>query len=337
MARENGDAAKRVCGDFMTNAGDVLVADSVGGRVPARARAQVHSVFRRACNIETDAGALLTLLAPGCGNLPHGIRCLSPINARLRPGQPATLECAALSVPAAGLVVDLSRAAVWRGTVSAASPELRDSQAHGALGILRGTLRNHAPDRGVAPALFRSGDPRSVFERALRSRIVRSLPIIARATGAGDAGAVVSALRALLGLGGGLTPAGDDFIVGYLAALWSRSYREPGIAALLRALAGPVGQLSLRTNAISRQMLLDALEGHFAERLTEVVNCICRGGDVASAARRALEVGHSSGADVLCGLLFGFAPGLVAGPARIAAEDAYFGDVAAALPAANAC
>lgn len=289
-----------------------MLADGVGARVPRRARAQVHSVFLRACNIETDSGELVTLLAAGSGNVPHAIRCappFEPLSRMLRQGQAANLEDATLRFPAAHLVVDFSRATVWNGRIAAASPGLRCAE-------LREALRHHAPDQGIAPALFSSGRPHSALQRALAARVAQTLPILARATECGDAGAAVSALSALVGLGAGLTPAGDDFIVGYLAALWSRSRREPGIAALLRALVAPVGQLSLHTNAISRQMLLDALQGHFAERLTEVVRCICDDGDVAGAAMRALEVGHSSGADALCGLLFGYSPAPAASPIR---------------------
>ena len=324
----------------MTDGGKVLLAASVGVRVPPCALAQVHSVFLRACNFETDSGELLTLLAPGCGNLPHGIRCapsIGPLFSRLRQGQAAILDDAALRVPAAGLVVYLSRAAIWNVTVAAAPSGLHGAQPHGALRELRETLRKHAPRLGFAPALFSSARPRSTIERALFARMVQSLPILARATEARDAAAIVSALSVLVGLGAGLTPAGDDFIVGYLGALWSRSYREPGFAALLGELAIPVGRLSAQTNAISRQMLLDALQGHFAERLTDVVRCVCDGGNVAGAAMRALEVGHSSGADVLCGLLFGYSSTLMAGPIRASVTDNRFGDRRAARTAAVAC
>ena len=318
----------------MTDEGKVLFADSVGARVPLHARAQVHSVFLRACNIETDSGELITLLTAGSGNLPHGIRCASPfapLSQRLRPGQVAILEGATLRIPAADFVVDLSRAAVWNGTIAAASPGIRDQASHGALRELRETLRRHAPDEGVAPALFSSCNPHSMLERALVARIAQTLPILARATETRDTGPVVAALSALVGLGAGLTPAGDDFIVGYLAALRSRSRGDPGTAALLDALAVPVGLLSLHTNAISRQMLLDALQGHFAERLIEVMRCVCGGGDVAAATRRALEVGHSSGADVLCGLLFGYSPALTARHIQGSATENHFGDRAAAI------
>ena len=315
-------------------------ADSVGACVPPRARAQVHSVFLRACNIETESGELITLLAPGSDNVPHGIRCappLPPFSLRLRRGQVANLEVAMLCISTADFMLDLSRAAVWNGTVADASPGLRGAQAQAALRELRETLREHAPVQGVAPALFSSVSPRSTIERALVARMAKTLPILARATETGDAGAAVSAMRVLVGLGAGLTPAGDDFIVGYLAALWSRSRREPGIAALLNALAVPVGQLSLCTNAISRQMLLDALQGHFAERLIEVMHCVCAGGDVAGATMRALEVGHSSGADVLCGLLFGYSPALTARLIQTSATENRFGDLPAARAAAIAC
>ncbi len=281
----------------MTAAG-LLFADSVGARVPPRARAQVHSVFLHACNIETQAGELVTLVAPGSGNLPHGIRCAAPF-ARLHQGQAAELGDATLRFPAAEIVVDFSRAAVWNGRVAAVSPGQRGAE-------VQRVLRSRVPDQGIAPTL----------QRALVARMAQTLPLLARATANREVDAVVAALSALVGLGPGLTPAGDDFIVGYLAALWSRSRREPGIAALLLALAPPVGRLALQTNAISRQMLRDALQGHFAERLTDVVRCICEGGDVAAATMRALQVGHSSGADVLCGLLFGYSLAADAGTMR---------------------
>jgi hypothetical protein len=177
--REIGNAdVGRVSGGTVTGDGKPLLADSIGARVPPRARAQVHSVFLRACNIETDSGELVTLLAPGCGNLPHGIRCASPIapfSARLRQGQEANLEGATMRIAAADFVMDFSRAAVWNGTVAAASPGLRGAGAQGTLRELCETLREHAPDQG-APALFsRQPYPRSSVRW---SRAGATLPIL---------------------------------------------------------------------------------------------------------------------------------------------------------------
>jgi hypothetical protein len=52
---------------------------------------------------------------------------------------------------------------------------------------------------------------------------------------------------------------------------------------------------------------------------------------------RALQVGHSSGADVLCGLLFGYLPTLTAGSMLACATENYLGDRDAARAAVIAC
>jgi len=53
-----------------------------------------------------------------------------------------------------------------------------------------------------------------MLERALGARMAQTLPDSGPRDRTSDAGTVVSALSALVGLGAGLTPAGDDFIVG---------------------------------------------------------------------------------------------------------------------------
>jgi hypothetical protein len=54
-------------------------------------------------------------------------------------------------------------------------------------------------------------------------------------------------------------------------------------------------------------MLSDAAQGRFAERLINVTLAVAGAGDVVDATMGALASGHSSGADTLCGLLFGYA------------------------------
>ncbi len=293
-------------------------ADRIGDRVPARARGRVHSVFERACNIETPAGELVTLLAQALGNVPHGIQLAGPVapfEAWLAPGQYAILDSAALCLPDAGITVDLSCATVWRGAVAAVPTDHCSMDADGAaiavsLRELRATLFERALEQGFAPLLAAAAGARSPVERALATRLSRALPLLARATERRDIPAVAAATARLVGLGPGVTPSGDDFIAGYLAALWSRAGFDSGLDAILPSLADALAPLFLRTNAISRQMLSDAAQGHFAERLIDVTVAIAGGGDVVDATVHALASGHSSGADTLCGLLFGYAPHL---------------------------
>ena len=291
----------------------MLSADCVGDRVPVRARGRVHSVFERACNIETDAGELVTLLAETLGNIPHGIRlagATAPFESWLVPGQHAILENSMLRVPDAEVSIDLSAAALWCGKVAPVPSDSGGATIAMTLRALRATLYERAPEQGIASLLATRDGVNSAVARAFSARLSQALPMLARATERRDVSAVAAALARLVGLGPGLTPSGDDFIAGYLAALWSRAGCDRGIDAMLQPLADALAPLFLCTNAISRQMLSDAAHGRFAERLVDVTNALAGAGNVADATVHALANGHSSGADTLCGLLFGYAPDL---------------------------
>jgi hypothetical protein len=283
-----------------------LAADSVGAFVPRNAGGSVHSVFRRACNIETRDGGLVTLLAPELGNLPRGIRCTLPgdlLAARLRAGQHAMIEDAALHVPAARLRVDFSRAPVW--CCEPATIDVRNAATGEALHRLRALLARHTPAAGFAPLLFGTGGARTAWDRAVGARLGETLPRLTSALLEQDAGRFAAALARLIGAGVGLTPSGDDFIVGLLAALWSRTGTEAAIAALLDELVSPFARLASRTDVVSRQQLDDAVHGRFAQRLIDVLRALAQQRDATGPVELALASGHSSGADTLSGLWFG--------------------------------
>jgi hypothetical protein len=115
------------------------------------------------------------------------------------------------------------------------------------------------------------------------------------------------AWEALLGLGPGLTPAADDFLVGFLAAhkLFSSPFGERlgdgGVKTRLEERA------RMKTVPTSSQFLKCALEGIFSEILYLAFD------DLRSRAPKGdreqiqyfLKWGHSSGADTLTGVVFG--------------------------------
>ena len=114
-------------------------------------------------------------------------------------------------------------------------------------------------------------------------------------TGAGDPPEPVAGL---IGLGPGLTPSGDDFLVGALALLHALAERRAH-AALARVISGvPRGS----TSALSECLLKTAAAGHFGENLCRAVSAVVTGmPDQAVAAIR--KIGHSSGWDMLAGIL----------------------------------
>lgn len=104
------------------------------------------------------------------------------------------------------------------------------------------------------------------------------------------------ALTGLIGLGTGLTPSGDDFLCGLLAGL-----RLPAqTSGLLSCLSEKISVHLEDTNDISAAFLSCALNGQYSM----AVNSLCRLPDTKTILSSFLEIGHSSGIDTLCGVLY---------------------------------
>jgi hypothetical protein len=120
---------------------------------------------------------------------------------------------------------------------------------------------------------------------------------------------VLPALRAstgVVGLGRGLTPAGDDFLGGYLYAL--RTVSETHCMALGIDWEGVIAWLhsvAHRTNVISHCMLLDHAHGVACAPLAGFVRAALEGASAAQLAQMAFDVagiGESTGRNLLAGV-----------------------------------
>ena len=204
-----------------------LEAISAGVAVPTdRFAGVVHSVFRQACNIRTDRGDLLALLAPQLGNAPHGVRIELPpglaFSDHLRPGQRVGCRAAVLRVAGTGFAVDLAGAERWRSELETLATDLRRAEVALASQAAWQALARHRRRLGQNPLT------EAVGARGLA---------LARASRALCAPEAAAAIRRLIGCGPGLTPAGDDLIVGFLAGLWSTRSDDPTRRRFLDALA----------------------------------------------------------------------------------------------------
>jgi hypothetical protein len=141
-----------------------------------------------------------------------------------------------------------------------------------------------------------------------------------------DAEGAVRSARRLVGWGEGLTPAGDDFIVGLLAGLDAHEGAEveaapagsDAAASALRArrhgfraaLAAAVLRDAGRTVDIAAHQLRLAAAGYLGETMIGLRNALLGEPDAVSVARAlesALALGATSGADMASGLLVGLA------------------------------
>jgi hypothetical protein len=118
--------------------------------------------------------------------------------------------------------------------------------------------------------------------------------------------ALKSGLR-LVGLGPGLTPSGDDYLGGllftarYLRAAYPWEFRwDRGLILNFLGRARPL------TNCLSYTILADLANGHGPEPLHELVSSLLQGGlkpHSLSGLQRLIQIGHSSGWDMLAGMM----------------------------------
>jgi len=233
---------------------------------------RVHSVFARAVNVEWSDGSLLALHGPGPLLAPFAavIDDLSLLSA-LRPGMEVTLGPHRLRVP--GLTLSWARAVRVDCSVAGGRP------IHGRA----------IPAPPIAPGDHAPGldSPIGVGARAT----------LAAGIGSRDATRLIAGACALLGLGEGLTPAGDDCLVGALAVLHAidAGALEPGPVTAIAAAA------AARTTAIGREFVLHALAGRFSEPVLAVLRARSSL-ESARAAERLRGLGATSGADTLAGM-----------------------------------
>ncbi|MGH9437971.1 MAG: DUF2877 domain-containing protein [Terriglobia bacterium] len=111
----------------------------------------------------------------------------------------------------------------------------------------------------------------------------------------------VTKITPLVGLGPGLTPAGDDFLVGMLVTLRLAGYSKL-VNGIWRAL---VPLIDSRTNAISAAHLRAAAEGYGSNSLHLLLKAIFEA-DIEIMSERISELvarGHTSGWDALTGVI----------------------------------
>jgi len=117
----------------------------------------------------------------------------------------------------------------------------------------------------------------------------------------------------LIGLGPGLTPAGDDFLCGFFHVLYHSGLKVDW-AELESSAQG--------TSWIGKEMLWWACEGVVARPFEDVLHSLSLGApQLSENLQTALTVGHSSGADHLLGLWFGLL--LLQGPGRQEAAEEF--------------
>jgi hypothetical protein len=283
-------------------------ASNVSNAVPRRiAHAgmtlRVQSVYRSVVNI-TTADGLLTVASPEAGGLPNGILADLGSDWRmigLRPGMAAHASDARIAVPDARLEIQLDAAPRWSPRILASSEVADAAMARWRrrAATTRRTAQARASAGGLGALLH---DDTGHDGRLGMAHVAR--PMVAElilALESGDRDAAADVATGLIGLGPGLTPSGDDTLVGIEAALHALDSASAGF------LSGAVGDVEDRTTALAATLLRHAAAGEFAERLHRVLAALLGPDEeaIAPAIDRAVAWGATSGTDCLLGVLIG--------------------------------
>ncbi len=285
----------------------------------------LHSRFTKAANFFNRAdGYLATVVTPSVGN--------GPANLVVAGFQPK--EARALIVLSAGHVhlnglelVDTTR--IFRSRLVPEQWEHNFLVA--AIAHLERCLVNLASPESLVFLLYNDNDtaagmgtpasfsapptlPKATFKELVKNRLRQGVDtIFSPQSGehkqgwpgtADDVQAVIRGVEMIEGLGWGLTPCGDDFVAGMLAALTVWSPR-PLVQPLLERLRQHVGTRRSNHNPLTRAFLTMAAGGYFFEKMHTLTDALAARdrSQIELATSDLLAHGETSGADMATGFL----------------------------------
>ena len=276
------------------------ISESLRARLPGvPAGGRVLAAFRRACVIQYGQDDLLALVTPDVGNGPLNVVMGHIPDAwlALGPGMPAQVQRSVIQV--GGWEVNLNGAEAW-------DPRPGWNRLRPSSGVVLGRLER----------LLNRVDGHAPWESLLglcddwgRSGVSGECRVQARVQGAaqamwagwrGDDRQLRTGAARLAGLGNGLTPAGDDFVLGTMLCAWLTHPNPNWYCDIVAEVSSP------KTTKLSGAFLRSAAAGEFGAPWHRLLDSLRDGSDerVETATRQVLAFGHSSGADALAGFLF---------------------------------
>ncbi|MDU5141717.1 MAG: DUF2877 domain-containing protein [Paenibacillus dendritiformis] len=278
----------------------------LGALLARRQTGRVHSIFGNGINLSMG-DALIFVGTTKNGRLPFGIHMgpesVSRLRRHVRLDDTVVAEGAdtiRFLHPAGPLTLDLAQAVPFKY-------EIRSDRYHSVRDLfhvnefLQTCLAWGVPTGlGVEWDRFLANDYRPDEPPYA---VVRQAEQLLDALQTGEVEAAGALMRYFLGRGPGLTPSGDDFLVGVLAVHKLTGAFHDACVAALRHMA----EREAITTDVSRAYLLHALQGRFSDKVARVINGMVleSRGDAASLTddvEQMLQTGHSSGIDTAFGI-----------------------------------
>jgi len=285
--------AKSVASDLI----DTLTAKTVDGIV--------HSVFDHACNIQLDRNRLVTLISPKLPNCPSAIKLDIAEDHKLysigfKVGMKSVINKDEIKMPEVFLSIKLTGAKVWDSSPLFIRSKISEEMLNGNIEKIRDLTLKFGEIEGVASIL--DGDKTA---NHYKDFIINSVKRLAKGISDFDYKEITEASKRLIGLGPGLTPAADDFLLGILASLYYVGYYFGNHLENLKKIAGfIIYDLPGRTTFISEIMLKNGMKARFSEPIRDLMLAVIHNTSVQDKCVNLLSIGGTSGSDCAAGIVF---------------------------------
>jgi hypothetical protein len=256
-------------------------------------------MFERAVNL-IAGDDVISLVAPEIGNGPFNVVLPDFGFARqIAPSDPLHITPDALYI--GDLVIDVSSAALWNPCPDWQTLRAQQASLRAHAPVVRAVLQQHAPANSLAHLVVELPAPPSALEtEVVNSARQRWQKLLEGALDLDHARCVAGAAQ-LAGLGSGLTPAGDDWLLGCALAAHAGFPSLEAASLILEA----VRRAASGTHPLSACWLRAAADGACGQDWhTFLARCLQA--DARSVYQAALPIvrhGHSSGADALAGYI----------------------------------
>jgi hypothetical protein len=260
----------------------------------------VHSIFNRTVNVQSlETGELYTVACHEIDNGPNTlviqVDCFNRINLAIN--DHVYVEKNVLHI-ANKLDINVDKAALWESILPVYPQNVE---------ILKRNLTkmmDYIDNHGIGGGIKKSINSNTAFEIELSKMLEERTSSLLTELFNNRMSESIEMASKLIGLGPGLTPSGDDFLVGLFTVLnIQKSPKHPlkDFCKEVIKLAKPL------TNDISLMAMQKASIGKVRESIISLVNSILYGTeeDLILSLNKVLKIGSSSGTDIALGIVAG--------------------------------
>ena len=259
---------------------------------------RVLHVFKDVCNLIAEDGEILSLVMPNIGDGPFNI-ILESLKFSDHISAESAVSFVIGQIRIGALEIALTPAQIWEPRFDWESFRGRQDTLSLFAGVLGEVLVEAAPVDSFVQ-LIHSGES---SEREIAAQIFLSAQEPARFLVQGllrvDEELCRASARKLAGLGAGLTPDGDDFMMGSILATWAHRAGE-GVEQVAKWVSL---EADSRTTPLAVAWLRAASRGECSARWHDLLEAILLENEenIRSAALAIIQQGHTSGASALVG------------------------------------